>query len=263
MNYADVDDIAEALQQNQIHTIISVLSIKTPEQRDAQINLIRAATKTPTVKRFTPSEFGTPREDGDEDSSDNLKGHAVKELELSGLEYTLFSHGLFMDYYGLPGIKSNMTPWVFAIDIANRAAGIPGSGDTKAAYTYSGDVAKFIVAALGMSAGSWRKHSVMVGERRSLNEILRIAESVRGDFDVKYDSAEDLLAGKITELPSHVAAYSHSSKEDFQKRFAGFGLAMEGGVFDMRVPENGMLLNDIFPDILPKSVEEVIKEGWT
>lgn len=262
VNYTDVDDIAKALDEHQVHTIISVILVKTPEQRDAQINLIRAAAKTPSVKRFTPSEFGTPREENGQDSGHDLKASAVQELELSGLEFTLFSHGVFMDYYGLPQIKSNMTPWVFAIDIANRVAGIPGTGDAKAVYTYSGDVAKFIVAALGMPTGSWRRHSVMVGDRRSLNEVLRVAESIRGNFEVTYDSGEDLLSGKITELPSHVAAYQQSSKEDFQKRFAGFGLAMEGGIFDIGVPKNGLLLNEVFPHILPKSVEDVVKEGW-
>lgn len=35
--------------------------IKSLEQSEAQINLIRAAEAAPSVKRFTPSEFGTPR----------------------------------------------------------------------------------------------------------------------------------------------------------------------------------------------------------
>lgn len=236
--------------------------IKTPEQRDAQLNLIRAAAKSSFVKRFTPSEFGPPRKDAGGDASGDLKSSAVAELQSSGLEYTLFSHGLFMDYYGLPRIKSYMSPWVFAIDIANKIAGIPGSGDGQAIYTYSGDVARFVVATLSLPPGTWKKHSVMMGERRSLNEVLRIAESIRGPFTVQYDSMEDLLNGKITELPPHVAAYKLSSKEAFQKRFAGFGMAMEAGAFDFDVPDNGMLLNLVFPDIVPKTVEDVIRDGW-
>lgn len=234
--------------------------MKTDEQCDAQLNLIRAGARTPSVKRFTPSEFATPREDT---SKDPFKAVAVEELKHSGLEYTLYSHGIFMDYYGLPQIKSYMTPWVFAIDIANKAAGIPGSGNGQAAYTYSGDVAKFIIASIGMPLGSWKKHSVMIGDRRSLNEVLLIAESVRGTFDVKHDTVRSLLGGRITELPSHLVAYQYTPKENFQKRFASFGLAMEAGAFDLVVPENGVLLNELFPEIHPKTVEDVIRLGWT
>jgi hypothetical protein len=262
VDYSDVDALAQALDKHQVHTVVSVLLIKTPEQRDAQLNLIRAAARTSSVKRFTPSEFGPPRKDEGGDPSIDLKVTAVTELENSSLEYTLFSHGLFMDYYGLPRIKSYMSPWVFAVDMANRVAGIPGSGDGKAVYTYSGDVARFVVATLGLPPGSWRKHSIMIGDRQSLNQVLRIAESVRGKFNVQYDSMEYLLGGKITELTPHIAAYEFSSKEAFQKRFAEFGMAMEAGAFDFHAPENGMLLNETFPNIVPKSVEDVVREGW-
>ncbi|RFU79992.1 nmra-like family [Trichoderma arundinaceum] len=261
-DYSNVDSLTQLLDKHEIHTIISVLLIKTPEQRDAQLNLIRAAEKSSSVKRFTPSEFGPPRKDGGGDPTSELKSSAIAELESSGLEFTLFSHGLFMDYYGLPRIKSYMTHWVFAIDIKNKVAGIPGLGTGQAVYTYSGDVAKFVVATLGLPAGSWKRQSVMIGERRSLNEVLRIAESIRGKFSVHYDSMEDLKSGKITELAPQVAAYELSSKDEFQKRFAHFGIAMEAGAFDFQVPDDGVLLNQVFPDINPKTVEDVIREGW-
>lgn len=192
----------------------------------------------------------------------SYKDTAIAELEKSRLEYTLFSHGVFMDYYGMPKFQSYLTPWVFAIDIAHKVAGIPGSGNVSAVYTYSGDVAKFVVAAIGLPDGTWHKHSTMIGDRRTLNEVLGTVESVRGSFKVQYDSMQKLQQGQITELPSHVRLYSQTAKESLQQRFAGFGIEMEAGAFDFSVPENGVLLNDLFPDIIVKSVEDIITEGW-
>lgn len=117
----------------------------------------------------------------------DYKPAAVLELKKSGLEYTLFSHGVFMDYYGLPRIKSHLKPWVFSIEVAHKVAAIPGSGKTHAAYAYSRDVAKFVVTALSLPEKTWKESSVMIGEHKSLNEILRIAALVCGDkFNVTY-----------------------------------------------------------------------------
>lgn len=116
----------------------------------------------------------------------------------------------------MPKFQSYLTPWVFAIDIAHKVAGIPGSGNVSAIYTYSGDVAKFVVAAIGLPDGIWHKHSTMIGDRRTLNEVLGIAEPIRGSFKVQYDTMQKLQQGQITELPSHVRLYrklrkSHSN----------------------------------------------------
>ncbi|UKZ76905.1 hypothetical protein TrVFT333_004620 [Trichoderma virens FT-333] len=261
IDYTNVEAIVRTLNDHQIHTVISTIVIKGLEQSEAQINLIRAADAAPSVKRFTPSEFGTPDLKRAAVPT-GYKDAAIAELEKSHLEYTLFSHGVFMDYYGMPKIQSYLMPWVFAIDIAHKVAGIPGSGNVPAVYTYSGDVAKFVVAAIGLPDGTWHKHSTMVGDRRTLNEVLGTAESIRGSFKVQYDTMQKLQQGQITELPSHVRLYSQTAKESLQQRFAGFGIGMEAEAFDFSVPANGVSLNDLFPDIPVKSVEDIITEGW-
>lgn len=187
----------------------------------------------------------------------------MAELDKTDLEYTLFSHGIFMDYQGLPRIKSHMKPWVFAIDIANKVAGIPGSGDVPVIFTYSGDVAKFVVAALGLPDKTWQRHSVMIGDRKTFNQILDIAESVRGGkFTVQYDSIEKMQSGQVTELPSHHTIHSSVPKEVLQGGFAHFGIGIERGEFDFDAPKGTKLLNNIFPDIVPMSMETLIREGW-
>jgi nucleoside-diphosphate-sugar epimerase len=88
---------------------------------------------------------------------------------------------------------AHLKPWVFSIEVAHKVAGIPGSGNPHAAYMYSRDVAKFVVAALSLPDQTWKESSVMISEHKSLNEILRIAELVCGDkFKVSYDSTESL-----------------------------------------------------------------------
>lgn len=78
-------------------------------------------------------------------------------------------------------------------------------------------------------------------------------------FDATYDSPELLKSGKITELPSHVYAYEFYPKEALQGMLSQFGLLFDQGVFDLQ-PEQS--LNDLFPEIKPKSAREVLEIGW-
>jgi len=78
-------------------------------------------------------------------------------------------------------------------------------------------------------------------------------------FEVVYDSVELLKSGRITELPSHVHVYEYYPKEALQGMLAQFGLLFDQGVLDFRPKRS---LNDIFPDIKPKSAREVLEIGW-
>lgn len=83
-----------------------------------------------------------------------------------------------MDYLGLPKVKSYLTPMVIVLDIQHRVAGIPGSGNTPVVLTTTKDVGKFVVASLGLE--KWSERSIMVGDRKTWNEILAIAEKATG-----------------------------------------------------------------------------------
>lgn len=71
-----------------------------------------------------------------------------------------------------------MTPAIFAIDIANKAAGIPGNGEDIISFTYTKDVAKYVVAALGLD--KWEEVTYVSGDKATWNEFLKIAEEARG-----------------------------------------------------------------------------------
>lgn len=64
------------------------------------------------------------------------------------------------------------------VDIENRAAAIPGSGDVPVTFTYSYDAARFVAALLDEPL--WDKESKIIGDTVTWNEFLRIAEEVTG-----------------------------------------------------------------------------------
>jgi hypothetical protein len=78
-------------------------------------------------------------------------------------------------------------------------------------------------------------------------------------FDVTYDSLETLRSGKITELPGQVSNYEYFPKETLQSMFAGFGLMYEEGRLNFRPKQT---LNDLFPEIKPASVRDIVEIGW-
>ena len=52
----------------------------------------------------------------------------MEELRTTDLQWTVFINGIFLDYFGMPHIKSYLKPNVFVIDVENKAAAIPGDG---------------------------------------------------------------------------------------------------------------------------------------
>ena len=109
-----------------------------------------------------------------------LKLAALEELKKTNLEYTLFNNGFFLDYFGIPKVKSYLTPFAFGLDFQHKVAAIPGSGKTPAVFTSTKDVGRFVVASLGLE--KWNENSIIVGDRKTWNEILAFAEKATGMF---------------------------------------------------------------------------------
>lgn len=59
VDYSDVESISKLLESNNVHTVISALSVRSPIEGESEINLARAAEKSGTTKRFIASEYGT------------------------------------------------------------------------------------------------------------------------------------------------------------------------------------------------------------
>ena len=88
-------------------------------------------------------------------------------------------NGYFLDYFGMPHCPSHMMAEGCFIDVAAKKAAIPGSGDDKVVFTYSKDVAKY-VRKMVESTDKWPTISHITGDKATFNEILEIAERIRG-----------------------------------------------------------------------------------
>ncbi|KAI0842316.1 hypothetical protein F5Y06DRAFT_124498 [Hypoxylon sp. FL0890] len=256
-DYDDVASLAKLLEVNNVDTVISGLDGFTGG--NSEINLIRAAELSSVTTRFIPSVWGCRY--GPDKSSFPLaipKIASEKELEKTSLEWTAVCIGFFLDYFGLPKVKSHVAHFTMVLDIGAAKAAIPGSGNVPGVFTYTQDIGKFVAALLTLP--KWEKESYIVGEKITWNEFLKLAKDVRGTkFDVTYDSMEMIKSGKVTELPGHVPAYGLYPKEQVQVMLAGFELLFAEGYLDFKPKET---LNDLFPDIHAVSAKEMLEMGW-
>ena len=97
------------------------------------------------------------------------------------MEVTFFECGLFMNYLasGTKGV-GHLHPLKFIWDVENARVGVPGDGSAHVVLTRAEDVGKFVAASLELE--TWSEVSRMVGDRKTLNEVVKEAEAVRGTF---------------------------------------------------------------------------------
>ncbi|KAJ4123948.1 hypothetical protein NW765_006993 [Fusarium oxysporum] len=181
------------------------------------------------------------------------RGRTLVELRTTDLEWTRFDNGFFLDYYGPTTLKSYMKRVAWAIDIANKKAGITRTVDEPMTFTYTLDVAKFVVAALDLP--KWEELMYCYGEKTTWNKFLKQAEEAIGSkFDVSYDSPEKLERGEVTEVP-----FNENAADLPQKVLEGlmslWGLYVLEGNYDIPTEK---ALNKVFPDIQPLMVEDVL-----
>jgi hypothetical protein len=107
------------------------------------------------------------------------KEMAEAELKkVKSLETTYVQVGFFMDFWGLPGVKTYCDPLCMFVDIPNEVAAIPGDGNMPIVMTHTTDVAKLAAASLDLE--KWDPVMYTVGDRVSMNELLHFAEDAKG-----------------------------------------------------------------------------------
>ncbi|KFY70879.1 hypothetical protein V499_08901 [Pseudogymnoascus sp. VKM F-103] len=261
VDYAVPATITAVLEENRVDTVISCLNLNTREASDAQLNLIEGVGKTSTVKRFAPSEFGLDNVEVAKVDFDypvlEFKIAAIDKLkEFPSLSSIRFITGMFMDFFGPPPNPPQINVISIVIDPEHAKAGIPGDGSATIIITHTTDVARFVAAALSLP--DWPEKVIIQGDRLTLDEVVAVAESVKGSkFDVTYSSVEDLKAGKITELPSNIPRYAFVPKPMVDGITQTFTIGMAIGLFDIKGP----LLNDLIPEVKPLSLEAFLKKS--
>jgi dTDP-D-glucose 4,6-dehydratase len=160
-----------------------------------------------------------------------------------------------MDYFGQPHVPSHLRPFKWVFDMATRRVAIPGTGDELITMTYSKDMARFVARLV--EEDEWPEYSLVSGSDASLNQVVALIEKALGSkLDVARDSAEDLKAGKVTDLFGGEEMYGGL---DTATTAIFLGLAVVEG--KALLPKEGRL-NDRFPNIKVKSIEELTAEAW-
>ncbi|KAF2222699.1 hypothetical protein BDZ85DRAFT_131229 [Elsinoe ampelina] len=239
-----------------VHTILSFIgSMDTSVVETAQLALI-AAAKEAGVKRFAPSEYAASSNEGIDAYA--VKARVWQALKRSGLEYTKFSCGLFMNILGTGTPKDvsegswaatgeeealgALRPWDFVIDKRRGTADLPGNGDTKMALTSTEDIGRFVLKALDLDA--WPEELGMKGDLKTFNELVELLEKAQErKFLVRHNS---------------VAEMQEQIQRDESTRFYNqVRVVIAEGNF--KVPDT---LNKAFPDIKPTTAEEYIEKWW-
>ncbi|KAH9430055.1 hypothetical protein MCOR02_009777 [Pyricularia oryzae] len=255
VDYSDVDSVAKILADNEVDTVISALRVLDEPTSNSEVNLVRATVKAGTPRRFMASVWGIQY--SPESTVGKARERTLIELRRTQLEWTRFNNGYFLDYYAPPSLKSHMLRVAFGIDIANKKAAIPGDGNALMTFTYTFDVARFVVASLDLP--KWDELLYCYGEKLTWNEFLRQAGEVTGfKFQVAYDSPDKLQKGDVTELPTNEDPGPDFTKGQL-KILLGIwgGFALEG-MYDMPTE---ITLNKGFPDINVMKVKDVL-EMW-
>ncbi|KAL2679199.1 hypothetical protein Neosp_009963 [[Neocosmospora] mangrovei] len=174
----------------------------------------------------------------------------------SQLEYTHFANGIFMDYWGMPHVQSNLDPFKWGIDMVGRKAVVPGTGSDVFSTTYSVDVARFLVRSLDLE--KWSKSNIVCGSDITFNDVIALAEKITGaKFHVVHDSLEKLEKNDVTLVSDEPVP---GVPEEISKAMmAQVGSLIIKGTYYL--PTEG-LLNDVFPDIHPTSLEEMLRKAW-
>ncbi|KAJ7454044.1 hypothetical protein B0H11DRAFT_2325611, partial [Mycena galericulata] len=186
-----------------VHTVISAIGDHS-RSGDTQLALVKAAAAA-GVKRFIPS--GWSATDGGPMDVVELYRHQNRALEAlrdSEMQWTFPASGIFLNYLATPhkdGIRP-LKPLTFWIDVENCKATIPGDGNIKLAYTAVEDVGEFIARALDVDV-EWPKTLKIVGTNITHNELVEIAEKVRGEsFEVVYKDRVQLTKELVPNPPS-------------------------------------------------------------
>ena len=178
VSYDDQASLVGALQG--VHTLISTVSLA---DGDALVEVHRAllnAAKEAAVHRFIPPEFGVHGIPNDPIEFFRYKAQISQAVKESGLEYTLFQNGYFMNYLAVGTKGIGYFPGSrFVVDVQKGTASLPGDGTSSLVYTRVEDIAAYVAALLDLK--KWPETSQVIGDRLTWHDLVALAESIRGE----------------------------------------------------------------------------------
>ena len=165
-----------------------------------QIDLLRWADTTPSVKKFFPSEYGTdiaysPDSAHEKPHQQKLKVRRYIESDVKNLEITYLVTGPYSDIFLGKGSPGNEKAGSF--DVKARKAVILGDGKGKVSFTSMKDVGVLVVAALLHPKEAKNKALKVNSFTTTPEEILKEFEKQTGKkWRWEYTSVEELRKGE-------------------------------------------------------------------
>ncbi|KAJ2981353.1 hypothetical protein NQ176_g2077 [Zarea fungicola] len=246
VDYSDPEQLKESLRD--VHTVISCIAAYGSTSGTSELALLEAAKKAGVV-RFVPSEWSGECHDIVDLYS--AKPVVWKAVQASGLEYTRFVSGLWLNVWG-PGCIRNQKEATggygarppFAIDLKAGTAIIPGDDSQKVVVMRTQDIGKFVAASLDMP--QWPHEMKVGGDRLTLTEVVELARTVCGkNLQITRLSVEELRG---------ILQKGLSGGEQFYYQLL---LAVATGRFDFESQSA-----TLFPAIEPVTTVEYFQRYW-
>lgn len=273
VDYSNEDGLVDVLSDIKIEVVICAFSLHSQDTSDSQVNLIHAAEKSPSVKRFIPSEFNVDYDLADDylHYEDKLfHRQARRALEASSmLQFTYVYTGMLMDYFAYPDADSNVRELGIFIDPIHRKALLPGDGSAKMSMTLSTDVAHYLALALDME--SWPSVLSTVASTLTLNDLVHVVERTIGaNLQVTYQPIEAYKSRTNALLPRNqdLAArfpqrFPHGT-EQVRELIGDLEASVGLGAFDLEHIKDGINLVDFFgqDSVHPIRFDYLVRSTW-
>lgn len=188
------------------------------------------------------------------------KFKAAARLSTSGLDYTIFSNGQFMDYSVATRVPSPfpMNPPLF-FDLEHRCARLPGDGSAVLALSHSSDVGRFVSALISLPEPWEHRQYYLAGDRQTLNDYVKICEEGMGcEFEKTYFSVESLEKGEYTPLPGLKKGLPEGMADMVPPGIRDVTKKTALGMMDLpQEPETD--LKRMFPGLKTLTIEDIVK----
>ncbi|KAI8663557.1 NmrA domain-containing protein [Fusarium keratoplasticum] len=270
-DYTSIDALTQDLDMRRVEVVICAFSLRNDNACNAQLQLIQAADKASSVRRFIPSEFNIDYDLGDAVPYSNKRFHLAgrRTLEKTSLEFSYIYPGMFMDYYGMPKFPTPLRPLCFFIDPVNQVAVLPDDGEAKMSMSLTTDVARYTALALDLE--KWPRVMTTTASTVTLKSLVRLFEKSTGrPFNVEYQPVSKFLEHESMLLPENGAI-----AELFPQRFPG-GLkqlraliadleaSVALGAYDLDKIEGQLSLTEVFEGETssPTRIEDLMKTAW-
>jgi nucleoside-diphosphate-sugar epimerase len=246
VDYTSPEGLQAALRD--VHTVISCLKVYSDEMASAQLALVEAA-KQAGVKRFVPSDWAADCVEVDVYA---MKEPIWKAVQASGMEYTRFIVGFWMNTWGVGAVRdenaalSGYASQPFILNLRDGTATFPADGSQQAVFTAMQDIGKFVAASLDLP--KWEPDSRIVGDKVSGNELVKLVKEICG---------REL---QVTRVPvEEISSTLDNPDLGFYHRF--YYQLLEA-IANRRI-DFDPTLNAILPEIKPMSVAEYLKRFWS